>query len=107
MTRPVLVGTAAIATAILAACSSSEPDADGVSRPQANLVAEAGRIDGRLSADRSATVRLAERVCAELAKGRSVEEVVGDAQRFTQGEGTISREQAAELVEQAKEHLCP
>ena len=94
-------------TVTLGGCSGSEPGPDGLTGPQSDYMAGAGDIDSRLTADRGAALRLAGQVCAELAKGRSVEDVAGDAQRFTHGEGTISREQATKLVEQAKEHVCP
>ncbi len=105
--RALLVGTAASMIVTIGGCSGSEPGPDGLTSPQSDFIAGAGDIDGRLTGDRTAALRLADQVCAELAKGRSVEDVAGDAQRFTQGEGTISREQAVKLVEQAQEHVCP
>lgn len=90
----------------VAACSSS-PAGPQLTGQQSRYVAALNKIDGRLIGDQARSLQLGATVCAQIAKGRAVDQIAADSQRFTQGEGVIDRKQAIALVEAARKNLCP
>jgi hypothetical protein len=106
MRLPVALSIVVVACG-LAACGNGPPQGSRLTEQQSGYVNDLNKIDGRLGGDQARSLQLGTSICAQIAAGKTSDEIAGDSQRFTQGEGTIDRKQAAALVEAARKNLCP
>lgn len=105
--HPAPTPTAAVSVApgtLPATVSAARAEAELVGRPESVAFLEAMRRSGvPTSRNGIAEVRVGRAACAELESGTNEDEL---AVRIPKGLPTVSRTQAAVLVDLAREHLC-
>jgi hypothetical protein len=86
-----------------AAVETGEVSADARAAYLAGLTA----IDPGLTGDEDRAIRRAENICSDLEAGKDGQTVIGNTvQRLSGGNATINKEQAAQVVELARTHIC-